>query len=119
MFRLEQPCGEVAPEIVVGQNPIAIELVFQRRFLEDAGLRVVAKHLQQIIGTEIANRRFRRMRDLEIGFDAVDIHRLDKFERSARGPQPDGKIGTGLRPFGSGKPAAGNIMASDRDTVTA
>ena len=119
MFGVEQPNGEVAPEIVVGQKPIAIDLVFQRRFLECAGFPVVAKHLQQIIGTEITNRRFRRVRDLKVGFDAVDIHRLDKFERSARGPQPDGKIGTGLRPFGSGKPAAGNILASDRDTVTA
>src|SRR5439155_9732214 len=110
MFRLEQPCGEVAPEIVVGQNPIAIELVFQRRFLEDAGLRVVAKHLQQIISTEIANRRFRRMRDLEIGFDPVDIYRLDKFERSVPGHQSDREVSTGLRPFGGGEPALGDIL---------
>ena len=34
MLGVEQPCGEVAPEIVVGQNPVAIDLVFQRRFLE-------------------------------------------------------------------------------------
>src|SRR6266567_4647126 len=119
MLGVEEPGGEVAPEFCIRQNPLAIDLVFERRLLEYAGLRVVAKHLQQIIGTEITNRRFRRMRDLEVGFDAVDIHRLDEFERSARGHQSDGEISTGLRPFGSGKPAAGNILASDRDTVTA
>ncbi len=46
MFGVEQPCGEVAPEIVVGLNPIAIDLVFQLRFLEYSGLRVVIEHLQ-------------------------------------------------------------------------
>ena len=34
MLGVEEPCGEVAPEIVVGQNTVAIDLVFQRRFLE-------------------------------------------------------------------------------------
>src|SRR5260370_28104317 len=77
MLGVEEPCGEVAPEIVVGQYTIAIDLVFQRRFLEYAGLRVVAKHLQQIVGAEIPNRRFRRVRDLEMRFDAADINQRD------------------------------------------
>src|SRR5260370_5177159 len=92
MLGVEEPRGEVAPEIVVGQNTITIDLVFQRRFLEYPGLRVVTKHLQQIVCAEIANTRFRRVRNMEVGFDAVDIRRLDKFERSARGHQPDGEV---------------------------
>ena len=50
-----------------------------------ARLRVVAKHLQQIVGAEIAHRRFRRMRDLQIGFDAVDVFGLDQIERTVLG----------------------------------
>ncbi len=57
------------------------------------------------------------MRDLEIGFDAVDIHRLDKFERSARGHQPDGEVSTGLRPFCCSEPALGDILAGDSDAA--
>src|SRR5260370_33329755 len=105
MLGVEEPRGEVAPEIVVGQNTITIDLVFQRRFLEYAGLRVVTKHLQQIIGAEVPNCRFRRVRDLEVGFDAVDIHWLDKFERSARGHQPDREVSSGLWPFCCSEPA--------------
>ena len=117
MLGVEEPRGEVAPEIVVGQNTITIDLVFQRRFLEYAGLRVVTKHLQQIVGAEIANCRFRRVRDLEVGFDAVDIRRLDKFERSARGHQPDREVSSGLRPFCCSEPALGNILAGDSDAA--
>src|SRR5437879_9857439 len=68
---IEQPRLEVVPELFIRENPLAIDLVFERRFLEYPGLRVVVKHLQEIVGAEIADRRFRRMRDLKVGFDAI------------------------------------------------
>ena len=70
---IEQPCPELALQAVVGQDARAVDLVFHRRFREHAGLPVVAKHLQEIVGAEIANGGFRRMRDLQIGLDAVDV----------------------------------------------
>ena len=35
MHGIEQPGLEVALEVFIRQNPLAIDLVFQRRFLED------------------------------------------------------------------------------------
>src|SRR5438874_7913612 len=69
MRGIEQPCLEVALEIFVRENPLAIDLVFERRLLEYLRLRVVVKHLHEIVGAEIADGRLRRMRDLKIGFD--------------------------------------------------
>ena len=40
-----------------------------------------------IIGTEILRRRWRDMRDLNIGFDALDIVRSDQSQRAAFGGQ--------------------------------
>src|SRR5258707_10243361 len=65
---IEQPRLELALEVFVRQNPHAIDLVFERRLLEQLGLRVVMKHFQEIVGAEIAHRRFRCMRDLKVGF---------------------------------------------------
>jgi hypothetical protein len=79
---IEQPSPELALEAIVRQKARAVDLVFHRRFRKDACLPVVAKHLQQIVGAEIANRRFRRMRDLEIGLDAVDVLIADQVERA-------------------------------------
>ena len=73
MHGVEQPGLEVSPQVVIRENPLAIDLVFQRRFLEGLRPCVVIKHLQQIVGAEIAGLRFRRMRDLEIGLDALDV----------------------------------------------
>ena len=72
---VEQPCLELAPEIVVRQmrsRSIWFSIGASSKALRR---RVVAKHLQQIVGAEIADRRFRRMRDLQIGLDAVDVFR--------------------------------------------
>ena len=79
---IEQPCLELAFQTVVGQNAVAVDLVFHRRFPEQVRLRIIAKHFQEIIGAEIAHRRFRRMRDLKIGFDAIDVGIADQVERA-------------------------------------
>ena len=79
---IKQPCLEIALEIFIGLDALAVDLVFQRRFLEALRRRVVAKHLQQIVGAEIADSRFRRMRDLQIGLDAIDVLRVDQIERA-------------------------------------
>ena len=79
---IEQPCLEVAFEIFIRQKPLAIDLILERRLLEHLRLRVVVKHLHQIIGAEISDGRLRRMRDLKIGFDAVDIFRPDQIQRT-------------------------------------
>ena len=39
MLGIEQPCLEFAPEIVVGQDAVAVDLVLQRRFLEASAPR--------------------------------------------------------------------------------
>ena len=56
MFGIEQPRLEGAPEILIGQNPRAVDLVLERGLLERLGLRVVVKHLQQVVGAEILGR---------------------------------------------------------------
>src|ERR1017187_6226767 len=62
---IEQPRLELAPALCIRQNPFAIDLVFERRLLKHPGLRVVVKQLQEIVGAEIADIRFRRVRDLK------------------------------------------------------
>src|SRR5712672_233563 len=51
---IKQPGPEFALEIFVRQDPVAVNLVFERRFFVQPGLRAVAEHFQKIIGTEIA-----------------------------------------------------------------
>ena len=68
---------------LVGQYPIAIDLIFHRRFLKLPRPGIVAKHFQQIVGAEITRLGFCRMRDLQVGLDAVDILIANQFQRTA------------------------------------
>src|ERR1700712_1752656 len=81
MLGIEQPSLELASQCRVGQNPVAIDLVLERRLLKPSGLRVVIEDFQEIVGAKIADSRFRRMRDLQIGFDAGYVLRPDQIQR--------------------------------------
>jgi len=54
-------------------------LILKGRFLEDPRLDVVTKYLKKIVGAKIVRRRFRRVCDLQIGFDTIDIFGPDGF----------------------------------------
>ena len=82
MTGIEQPCFEVFPELCVRHNPLAINLVFERRLVERMCFCIVAKYFQQIVGAKIVHQRFGRMRDLKVGFDTIDVFRPDQIERS-------------------------------------
>ncbi len=113
MCRVQQPGLEVARKILVGEQPLAIDLVLQRRFDEGRRLRLVIEHLHQIVGAEIAGGRFRRMGDLQIRFDAVDIFGRDQVERPALRRQFHGQFRAGCGQASRCKPAFCDIGASD------
>ena len=119
MFGIEQPRLESRLRFFIGQDPGAIDLVFQRRFLERLRLRVVVEHFQQIVGTEIARRRFRRMRDLKIGLDAIDVLRLDRIERAVLCDQLFRQRRAGQRRVAGGEPAPCDLRAGDAPCVAA
>ena len=76
--------------------------------------RVIAKHLQQIVGAEIAHRRFRRMRDLQIGFDAIDVLRVDQIERAVLCQKFLRKLIAGQRQIAGSEPSPRDLGAGER-----
>ena len=55
------------------------------------------------------------MRDLQIGFDAVDVFGPDQIERAVlRASSRAGEIGAGERQFAGIQPAPGDLGAGDR-----
>ncbi len=117
MCGIKQPRPEFTFEIFIRQNPVAVDLVLQRRFLEGLRRRVVAKHFQEIVGAEIPHRRFRRMRDLKVGFDAVDIFRPDQIQRAVAGQQPGCEVRARDRQPGGIEPAPRDLRAGDGDAA--
>src|ERR1700676_3777994 len=104
MFGVQQPGPELAPEVLVRQDPLAVDLVFERRFLERALLRVVVEHLQEIVGTKFADLRFWRNRDLKIGLDAIDVLWPDQTQRAIEEGQSSPNRCPGQRQIARRKP---------------
>jgi hypothetical protein len=90
-------------------DALAVDLVFQWRLLKRCAARR-SEHLQQIVGAEIADSRFRRMRDLQIGFDAIDVLRSIR----SNGPSSAsnlGKLIAGQRQIAGSEPSSRDLGA--------
>ena len=111
MRGVQQPYFEVAPQLRIAENAVAVDLVFQRGFLKSLGRWVVVKHFQQIVGAEFTDRRLRRMRDLKIGLDAFDVFGPDQIQRTLTGCQFHSQLRTRQRPIAGGEPTARDLGA--------